>query len=101
MNGLPCTTIFVLPPFVSVPKREAVVARVEVAPGIAAGWHTHPGDAISYVVEGAAMLLIAGQKPRKVAAGEAFYIPAGVVHNAMNHGTVPSKLMGCMWSKKG
>lgn len=32
---------------VSVPDREAVVARVEVAPGGVAGWHTHPGDEIS------------------------------------------------------
>ena len=29
---------------VSVANREAVVARVEVSPGSAAGWHTHPGD---------------------------------------------------------
>lgn len=36
---------------VSVPNREAVVARVEVAPGASAGWHTHPGDEISYVLE--------------------------------------------------
>src|SRR6185503_15941318 len=39
---------------VSVPGREAVVARVELAPGIKAGRHTHPGDEISYVLEGQA-----------------------------------------------
>ena len=48
---------------VSVPNREAVIARVEVAPGGVAGWHTHPGDEISYVMEGEATLLIAGQAP--------------------------------------
>jgi len=37
---------------VSVPGREAVVARVEIAPGGVAGWHTHPGDEISYVMDG-------------------------------------------------
>ena len=35
---------------VSVPGREAVVARVEIAPGGIAGWHTHPGDEVSYVM---------------------------------------------------
>src|SRR5215471_14339932 len=35
---------------VSVPGREAVIARIELAPGAFAGRHTHPGDEISYVV---------------------------------------------------
>lgn len=86
---------------VSVTNREAVVARVEVSPGSAAGWHTHPGDEISYVQDGEATLLLAGQPPRKVAAGEAFVIPAGVVHNAINHGTAPIKLIGVYVVKKG
>jgi len=86
---------------VSVPNREAVIARVEVAPGGVAGWHTHPGDEISYVTEGEATLLIAGQPPRKVAAGEGFVIPAGVVHNARNDGASPIKLVGVYVVEKG
>jgi len=86
---------------VSVANREAVVARVEVSPGNAAGWHTHPGDEISYVQEGEATLLMAGQPARKVAAGEAFVIPAGVVHNAINHGQAPIKLVGVYVVEKG
>jgi quercetin dioxygenase-like cupin family protein len=73
---------------------EAVVARIEVAPGGVAGWHTHPGDEIDYVLEGEGELLIAGQPPRRVAAGEAFVIPAGTVHNARNPGSVPIRLVG-------
>ena len=86
---------------VSVPNREAVIARVEVPPGGVAGWHNHPGDEISYVMEGEATLLIAGQAPRKVSAGEAFVIPGGVVHNAMNNGTVTVKLVGVYVVEKG
>ena len=86
---------------VSVSGREAVVARVEVAPGASAGWHNHPGDEISYVLEGEATLLIAGQAPRKVSAGEAFVIPGGVVHNAMNNGSIPAKLIGVYVVEKG
>ncbi len=86
---------------VSVPNREAVVARVEVAPGAVAGWHTHPGDEISYVMEGQAVLLMAGQAPRTVSAGEAFVVPAGVVHSARNEGKVAAKLVGVYVLEKG
>ena len=86
---------------VSVPGREAVVARVEVAPGGIAGWHTHPGDEISYVMEGEATLMIAGQPDRKVMAGGGFVIPAGVVHNARNEGAAPVKLVGVYVVEKG
>jgi len=86
---------------VSVPGREAVVARVEVAPGAKAGRHTHPGDEISYVMEGEALLLIDGQPPRTVKAGESFIIPAGVIHDAHNTGSAPIKLVGVYVVEKG
>lgn len=86
---------------VSVPGREAVVARVEVAAGAKAGRHTHPGDEISYVLEGEATLLIDGQPPRKVKAGESFVIPAGVVHDAHNDTASPIKLVGVYVVEKG
>jgi quercetin dioxygenase-like cupin family protein len=78
----------------SIAGKENVIARVEIAAGTTVGWHTHPGDEISYLSEGEAELLIANQAPRKVKAGEGFVIPAGVVHSAKNHGTVPIKLVG-------
>src|SRR6185503_6290269 len=59
---------------VSVPGREAVIARVELAPGASAGRHTHPGDEISYVMEGEGEVLIEGQPARKVKAGDGFVI---------------------------
>jgi len=86
---------------VSMPGREAVVMRVEVAPGGVAGWHTHPGDEVSYVTDGEVMLLMAGQPPRKVATGEGFVVPAGVVHNARNEGAVATRLVGVYVVEKG
>lgn len=86
---------------VSVPGREAVVARVEVAPGARAGRHTHPGDEISYVLEGEAELLVDGQPPRVVKAGESFVIPAGVIHDAHNASSAPIKLVGVYVVEKG
>ena len=86
---------------VSVPGREAVVAQVEIAPGALAGRHTHPGDEISYFLGGEGELLIDGQPPRRMKAGEAFVIPAGVVHAARNPGTEPARLVGVYIVEKG
>ncbi|MTV38468.1 cupin domain-containing protein [Duganella radicis] len=86
---------------VSVPGREAVVARVELDAGVAAGRHSHPGDEISYVLEGEGELLIDGEDPRRVKAGESFVIPAGTVHDAINTGKSTMKLVGVYVVEKG
>jgi len=86
---------------VSVPGREAVVAKVEVAAGAKAGRHTHPGDEISYVMEGEATLLIDGEPARTVKAGESFVIPAGIIHDAHNNTASPVKLLGVYVVEKG
>ena len=86
---------------VSVPGREAVVAHVEIAPGARAGRHTHPGDEISYIIEGEGELLIEGQPPRKIKAGDGFVVPAGAKHDAHNTGTRPLKLAGVYVIDKG
>jgi quercetin dioxygenase-like cupin family protein len=86
---------------VSVPGREAVVAKVEIAPGVVVGWHTHPGDEISYIQEGETELMVAGQPNRIVKAGEGFVIPAGIVHGAKNIGSTSVKLIGIYVIEKG
>jgi quercetin dioxygenase-like cupin family protein len=86
---------------VSVANREAVLMRVEIAPGGIAGWHTHPGDEVSYVAEGEVILMVAGQAPHKVLAGEGFVVPAGTVHNAKNEGSAAVRLVGVYTIEKG
>lgn len=86
---------------VSVPGREAVVARVELDAGATAGRHTHPGDEISYVLEGEGELRVDGEDPRRVKAGESFVIPAGTVHDALNVGSGTLKLVGVYVVDKG
>ena len=86
---------------VSVPGREAVVAKVEVAPGSRAGRHTHPGDEISYISEGEVDLLIDGQSTRTLKAGETFVVPAGVIHDAHNASNGTVKLIGVYVVEKG
>lgn len=86
---------------VSIAQREAVVARVELAPGAVAARHTHPGDEISYVLEGEGELLVDGQAPRKLRAGDAFVVPAGQVHAARNTGPAGMRLVGVYVVEKG
>jgi quercetin dioxygenase-like cupin family protein len=86
---------------VSVPGREAVVASVEIAPGGTAGWHTHPGDEMSYVMEGDFELMIAGKPTQIYKPGEGFVIPAGTVHNAHNFGKGPARIVGVYVVEKG
>jgi quercetin dioxygenase-like cupin family protein len=86
---------------VSVPGREAVIARVELAPAAKAGRHTHPGDELSYIIEGEGEILVEGQPPRKVKAGEGFVIPSGAKHDAHNTGAKTLKLVAIYVVDKG
>jgi quercetin dioxygenase-like cupin family protein len=86
---------------ISVPGREAVIAHVEIAPGASAGRHTHPGEEISYVMEGEGEVLIQGQPALKIKAGDGFVVPNGAVHDAHNTGNQPLKLAAVYVVEKG
>ena len=85
----------------SVADRHAVQALAEFVPGGVAGKHTHPGEELGYVVEGTLELLIEGQPPRTVKAGESFFVPAGVVHDGRNIGSGPAKVLATYIVEKG
>jgi quercetin dioxygenase-like cupin family protein len=86
---------------VSFPGHEAIIAHVEIAPGASAGRHTHPGEEISYVMDGEGELIIAGQPTRKIKTGDGFIVPAGAIHDAHNTGTQPLKLAAVYYVEKG
>ena len=81
--------------------REAVLGLAVIAPGVAAGKHTHPGVETGYVIEGAASLEIEGQEPRIVRAGDSYLIPAGKVHDAKTVGSSPVKVLATYIVEKG
>src|SRR5262249_50731845 len=64
------------------PKREVVMARAEIAAGASAGRHSHPGGEVGYVLEGSSEVLIDGEAPKIVKAGESYVIPEGKIHDA-------------------
>jgi quercetin dioxygenase-like cupin family protein len=80
---------------------QAIIATVTIAPGASARRHTHPGEEISYVIEGEGEVLIDGQPPLHIKAGDGFVIPAGAIHDARNTGTVPIKLAAVYYVEKG
>jgi quercetin dioxygenase-like cupin family protein len=77
-----------------------ITAIAEVPAGGAAGRHTHPGAETGYVLEGELELLIDGQPPLKVKAGESYQIPEGAVHDA-KAGEKPFKVLGVYVVKAG
>ncbi len=69
----------------SIPGREVIQVRVDLDPGTAFPSHTHPGEEIIYVIEGAWQYEI-GDKHVTARAGDVLFIPAGTVHSARNAG---------------
>lgn len=70
---------------ISVAGREALTAKAVVpANGGTTGRHTHPGEEISYVLEGSIRLEVDGQPAKTLKAGDVFLIPANAIHNATN-----------------
>ena len=70
----------------SVAGREVVQVRVDIAPGVVAPNHSHPGEEIIYVIEGTLEYQVEG-KPVTLKAGEVLYIPYGTAHGAKNVGS--------------
>ena len=85
----------------SIPGRVVVQARAEFDPGVAAGRHTHPGEEMGYILEGELELAIDGQPPRRVKAGEVFFVPAGMIHDGRNVGSGKAKVLATYVVEKG
>lgn len=86
---------------VSFPNHEAVIARIEVNPGVNVGRHTHPGEEITYVIDGEVEISIEGMAPHRYKSGEGFIIPSGAKHDAKNVGSSKATLSGVYYVEKG
>jgi quercetin dioxygenase-like cupin family protein len=80
---------------------EAVQVRGEFAAGAGVGRHTHPGEEISYVLEGQVVLEMDGKPPLTLKPGDVFFVPAGQVHAAKNTGGTPAKVLSTYIVEKG
>jgi quercetin dioxygenase-like cupin family protein len=85
----------------SAPGREAIQVRVDLAPGVAFGNHTHPGEEIIYVLDGSLEYQVEGKAPVTLKAGDVLFIPAGTVHSARNVGSVTGSELATYIVEKG
>ena len=85
----------------SVPGREVVQVRVDIAPGVLAPDHSHPGEEIVYVIEGSLEYRLEGKAPVTLKAGEVLFIPAGAIHSAKNVGSVNGAELATYIVEKG
>ena len=85
----------------SAPVREVVQAMVELPGGVRSGRHTHPGEEVGYVVEGALVLIVEGRSPATVKAGDTFMVEAGRVHETVNEGPAMAKILATYVVEKG
>jgi quercetin dioxygenase-like cupin family protein len=85
----------------SVPGREVVQVRVDIAPGVLAPNHSHPGEEIVYVIEGLLEYQLEVKPPVTLRAGEVLFIPAGTIHSAKNVGSVNGAELATYIVEKG
>ena len=71
----------------SVPGREVIQVRVDLDPGVTFPRHSHPGEEIIYVLEGAWEYEVEGKGAMTLKAGDVLFIPAGTIHGAKNVGS--------------
>jgi quercetin dioxygenase-like cupin family protein len=72
---------------------EVTALLVEMAPGEETGWHQHPVPLLGYILAGELTVYqISGEK-RVVRAGEVSLESVDVIHNGVNEGAVPLKMI--------
>jgi len=66
---------------------------IEMAPGAETGWHQHPVPSVGYVMEGELEVHFRNGDVRRLGAGESAAEAVNVMHNGVNVGDVPVKLV--------
>ena len=85
----------------SVPGYETVQAKIDFDAHSAFGKHSHPGEEVIYVLEGALEYEVEGKGTVTLKAGEVLFIPAGVVHAARNNTNTKASELATYIVEKG
>lgn len=75
------------------PGFEIIQTRFEIPVGKESGRHSHPGPEVGYIVQGDVDMVFDDRPTQHLHSGDPFLIPAGVVHNARNVGTVRTLML--------
>jgi quercetin dioxygenase-like cupin family protein len=85
----------------TIPGYELIINIVEIPSGVREVRHTHPGPLAGYVLEGTLILEHEGRPTATYKAGEAFLVEAGKIHQGINTGDGPVKLVATLTVEKG
>src|SRR3954471_2612091 len=77
----------------SIPGREIVQVLTEIPPGVASGWHLHPGEEVGYIVAGTVEMSVKGRPLLVLHAGDGFLIPPRTPHNALDVGPGTGRML--------
>jgi quercetin dioxygenase-like cupin family protein len=77
----------------SIPGREVVQVETEIPPGVASGWHVHPGEEVGYIAAGQVEMMVAGRQTMVLRAGGGFLIPPRTPHNARDIGPETGRML--------
>ena len=80
---------------------ETVLGMAEIAPGMNAGRHTHPGPETGTVTEGEMVLIIEGQPDRTLKVGDSYQIAPGTIHDVRTVGGAAKVVAVYVVSKGG
>jgi quercetin dioxygenase-like cupin family protein len=64
-----------------------IMFLAEIAPGATVARHTHPGVESACVLEGQGDLAMGGETAKRIKAGDAYQMPAGMPHGIRNGAT--------------
>ena len=85
----------------AVPGYQISLIDVTIAVGAREGQHTHPGTLVGQVQQGELMLEKQGLPTQTYKAGESFSVKPGQIHEGMNHGKTPIKILVTLVAEKG
>jgi quercetin dioxygenase-like cupin family protein len=85
----------------SAPGREVIQVLVAFEPGVSAVRHSHPGEELVYVTEGALEYQLDGRPPVTLKAGDVLFIPHGTPHAVKNVGSVKATELATYIVEKG
>lgn len=72
---------------------EVTALLVEMAPGEETGWHQHPVPLLGYILTGELTVYQATGEKRVVGPGEVSLESVDVIHNGVNEGAAPLKMI--------
>jgi quercetin dioxygenase-like cupin family protein len=84
-----------------IPGYQSTMVSVELPAGAREGRHTHPGAGFAYILEGSITLEHEGRPTTTYKAGDTIYIEANKVHEGINPGSAPVKLVATFVFEKG